>query len=146
MILVHYMENGEKRFQHYVLCSDDLGHDKNSIYFYNKFIIDDIRSKGAKVDTVNYWSDGPSSQFKNQFNFTNLLFHEYDHHASADWNFFATSHRKGENDGVGGDVENAVWHKTLQMKVLVTNLNEFVETAQKKFPSFVIVAFNSAEV
>ena len=96
------MENGEKRFQHYVLCSDDLGHDKNSIYFYNKFIIDDIRSKGAKVDTVNYWSDGPSSQFKNQFNFTNLLFHEYDHHASADWNFFATSHGKGENDGVGG--------------------------------------------
>ena len=60
--------------------------------------------------------------------------------------FFATFHRKGENDGVGGDVKNKVWCKTLQMKVLVTNLNEFVETAQKKFPSFVIVAFNSAEV
>ena len=83
------MENGEKRFQHYVLCSDDLGHDKNSIYFYNKFIIDDIRSKGAKVDTVHYWSDGLSSQFKNQSNFTNLLFHEHDHPASVDWNFFA---------------------------------------------------------
>ena len=108
------------------------------------FIIDDARSKGAKVDIVHYWSDGPSSQIKNTFNFTNLLFHEYD--ASADWNFFATSYRKGENDGVGGDVKNAVWHKTSQMKVLVTNLNEFVETAQKKFPSFVIVAFNSAEV
>ena len=27
-----------------------------------------------------------------------------------------------------------------------SNLNEFVEIAQKKFPSFVIVAFNSAEV
>ena len=48
--------------------------------------------------------------------------------------------------GVGGDVKNAVWYKTLQMKLLVTNLNEFVETAQKKFPSFIIVAFNSAEV
>ena len=69
------MENGEKIFQHYVLCSDDLGHDKNSIYFYDKFIIDDIISKGAKVDTVHYWSDGPWSQLKNQFNFTNLLFH-----------------------------------------------------------------------
>ena len=140
------MENGEKRFQHYVLCSDDLGHDKNSIYFYNKFITDDIGSKGAKVDTVHYWSDGLSSQFKNQFNFTNLLFHEYNHHASVDWNFFPTSHGKRENDGVRGDVKNIVWRKTLQMKVLVTNLNEFVETAQKKFPSFVIVAFNSAEV
>ena len=54
--------------------------------------------------------------------------------------------QKRRNDGVGGDVKNIVWCKTLQMKVLVTNLNEFVETAQKKFPSFVIVAFNSAEV
>ena len=43
-------------------------------------------------------------------------------------------------------MKNAVWYKTLQMKVLVTDLNEFVGTAQKKFPSFVIVAFNSAEV
>ena len=32
------------------------------------------------------------------------------------------------------------------MNVLATNLNEFVETTRKKFPSFVIVAFNSAEV
>ena len=62
------------------------------------------------------WSDGPSSQFKNQFNFTTLLFHEHNHQALADWNFFATSHGKGGNDGVGGDVKNAVWRKTLQMK------------------------------
>ena len=27
-----------------------------------------------------------------------------------------------------------------------SNLNEFVKIAQKKFPSFVIVAFNSTEV
>ena len=27
-----------------------------------------------------------------------------------------------------------------------SNLNEFVETAQKEFPSFLIVAFNSADV
>ena len=99
-----------------------------------------------KVDTVCYWSDGPLSQFKNQFSFTNLWYSEHDHHALDDWNFFATSHGNGENDGVGGHKKNAVWCKTLQMEVLVTNLNEFVEVAQKKFSSFVIVAFNSAEV
>lgn len=85
-----------------------------------------IISKSAKVDTIHYWSDGPSIQLKNKFNFTNLLFHEYDRHASADWNFFATSHGNGENDGVGGDVKKAVWRKTLQMKVLVTNLNKLI--------------------
>ena len=56
---------------------------------------------------------------------------------NSDWNFLATSHGKGENDGVG-DVKNAVWRKTLQLKVTVTNLKEFVEVAKAKFPSFVI--------
>ena len=32
--IVHYMENGEKRFQHYVLYSDDLGYDNSSILTY----------------------------------------------------------------------------------------------------------------
>ena len=92
----------------------------------NEIVIsEDYNIKSAKVDTIHYWYDGPSIQFKTKFNFTNLLFHEYDRHASADWNFFATSHGNGENDGVGGDVKKAVWRKALQMKILVTNLNEF---------------------
>ena len=37
----------------------------------------------------------------------------------VDWSFFATSHGKGENDGLGGDVKNAVWRQTMQLKVVV---------------------------
>ena len=33
-ITVHFLRDGERVYQHYVLCSDDLGHDKNSVYFY----------------------------------------------------------------------------------------------------------------
>ena len=142
----HFVRDGEKQFQHYVLCSNDLGHDKDSVYFYNKFIINDLKAKKLQVSKVHYWSDGPSSQFKNQFNFTNLKFHEKDYQCMADWSFFATSHGKGENDGLGGDVKNAVWRQTMQLKVVVNNLFDFVNVAQKTFPHFNIVAFLSAEV
>ena len=97
-------------------------------------------------DFVNYWSDGKSSQFKNQYNFTNLKFHDKDHGMVAEWNFFATSHGKGENDGVGGDVKNGVWRRVLQQKEVVGDLQSFVAVAQKKFPSFKIVAFTSDEI
>ena len=143
---VHYSKDEVKKHQHYVLCSNDLGHDKDSIYFYNKYIIDNLREKEIPVKNVHYWSDGPSSQFKNQFLFTNLLFHEQDHQAKADWNFFATAHGKGENDGVGGDVKNAVWRKTLQQKEVVTSCEEFVSVAKKKFPYFVIAFFPKESV
>ena len=62
---VHYSKDEVKKHQHYVLCSNDLGHDKDSIYFYNKYIIDDLKEKEIAVKNVHYWSDGPSSQFKN---------------------------------------------------------------------------------
>ena len=47
-----------------------------------------------------------------------------------------TSHGKGENDGVGRDVKNYDWRKTLQKKVVVTNAQEFADLAKKKFPDF----------
>ena len=49
-------------FNHYVLCSDELTCDKNTIFFYTSYIINDLKSKGLIFDMVHYWSDGPSSQ------------------------------------------------------------------------------------
>ena len=44
-------------FNHYVLCSDDWPHDKNSIFFYNSYKIKDLKSKWLIFDMVHYWSD-----------------------------------------------------------------------------------------
>ena len=48
--------------------SYDLWHGKDNIYFYNSFIVNDVKAKGLHFDFVHYWSDEPSSQFKNQYN------------------------------------------------------------------------------
>ena len=42
---VSYNKDKVKKHQHYVLCSNDLGHDKESIYFYNKYIIDNLKKR-----------------------------------------------------------------------------------------------------
>ena len=55
----------------------------------------------------------------------------------TDWNFFATLHGKGENDGVHGEV-NVEWWKPLQLQTVVTKF-EFVSVAAYKFSSFVTV-------
>ena len=41
--------------------------------------------------------------------------------------FFAIAHDKGGNDGLGSNVQNAVSRKTLQMKVVVQDVVDFVE-------------------
>ena len=135
----HYLDgNNQKQMEHYTLCSDDVVHDKNSIYFYNKQIIADIQQKGGTTQYIHYWSDEPSSQFKNKFNATNLKFYLHDYRISVDGNFFAATPGKVENDGSGRDAKNGVWHKVLQKKVVVANLGDFVMVAQAKFTEFII--------
>ena len=95
---------------------------------------------------VHYWSDGPSSQFKNQYNFTNLLLHQRDHGMPADCNFFTTLHKKGENDSAGGDVKSVVWRKVLQNKTVVGDLESFVSVVKEKFYNFGIEGFKSNEI
>ena len=36
-----YLQDRKPAFNHYVLCSNDLTHDKNTIFFYNSHIIND---------------------------------------------------------------------------------------------------------
>ena len=57
-----------------------------------------------------------------------------------------TSHGKGENDGVGSDVKNYDWRKTLQKKAVVTNAQEFADLAKKKFPDFGITLCLSDDI
>ena len=92
---------------------------------------------------VHYWSNGPSSQFTKQYNFTNLLLHQSDHGMPADQNFFTTSQGKGENDGACRYIKNAAWRKVLQNKTVAGDLESFVSTAKEMFSNFAIEGFKS---
>ena len=50
---------------------------------------------------IKHFSDGASSQYKNQKNIHNLCLHESDFGIPAEWHFLATSHGKGACDGIG---------------------------------------------
>ena len=82
-----------------VVISDDLNHTKYSIFIFMQCI---FRSLQAKFPSINVFSDGPTSQFKQRFLFSNLHYWEQDHDISIRWNFFATSHGKGVVDGLEG--------------------------------------------
>ena len=85
-----------------VVISDDLNHTKYSIFIYMQCIFRSLQAKFPSIQTVNVFSDGPTSQFKQRFLFSNLHYWEQDHDISIRWNFFATSHGKGVVDGLEG--------------------------------------------
>ena len=129
---VVYYRSGTGDLEHtsYAVISDDLRHDKQSVYAFNKAILEEVK-KFTQVNKVHYWSDGAGSQFKNKYNLSSLLFHEQDFGAKATWSFFETAHGKGPVDGVGAEVKRAVWRSILQDKEVVSSPLEFHRVAQK---------------
>ena len=91
-----------------VVISDDLDHTKYSIFVFMQHVLHSLKVKFSTISSINIFSDGPTSQFKQRFLFSNLHYWEQAHEISIKWNFFATSHGKGVVDGIGGTVKRTV--------------------------------------
>ena len=70
-----------------VVISDDLNHTKYSIFVFMQCILQCLREKFPHIKYVNVFSDGPTSQFKQRFLFSNVHYLERDHELSIRWNF-----------------------------------------------------------
>ena len=129
---VVYFRDVQGDLQHisYAVVSDEMSHDKSSVYSFNSAILENVKLV-TKVKKVHYWSDGAGSQFKNRYNLSSLLYHQKDFGSEATWSFFETAHGKGPCDGIGAEVKRAVWRSILQSNAVVTSPEEFFETAQR---------------
>ena len=86
-----YCKDVNKDLKHfsYTLISDELSHDKVSVYVFNKALLD-VVSKMISFKKVHYWSDGAGSHFKNRFNLASVLYHHFDYGTQSTWSFFET--------------------------------------------------------
>lgn len=115
-----------------VFVSDELDHEKNSVCVFIHELLSKLVAKHG-ITKVDIFSDGPSSQFKNQFvlNYLPIIKKQLNLDYLC-WNFFATSHGKGAVDGIGGTVKRNVWMETLSRQAVVSSLQDFCEVAMKK--------------
>ncbi|CAH0730224.1 unnamed protein product, partial [Brenthis ino] len=84
-------------------------HGPDAIWGHLKPVIDFIKEKLPTIRRIHFWSDGPSSQYRQKYNF--FLFCEITQNEGfhqATWSFFEASHGKGAADGVGGVVKRTL--------------------------------------
>ena len=78
-----------------MLISDYMAQNKTSPVIFTGVILAEL-PKGAIE--VKIWSNGPASQFKNKY----VIAAKKACDVKLVWNFFVTSHGKGQVDSVGG--------------------------------------------
>ena len=56
----------------FVIISDDLKHDKLAVHKFLTLILTLLKEKYTGIETIQIFSDGASSQFKQRYLFSNL--------------------------------------------------------------------------
>ena len=95
------------------------------------------------------WSDGPRSEFKNQYMryVIEILSHRYKKVFS--WKYSATAHGKGVVDGVGGKVKSSVHKKVMSIgkeKIIVQDAESFCKLAKELSKSTTVIYISSDDV
>ncbi|CAB3256475.1 unnamed protein product [Arctia plantaginis] len=80
-------------------------HGPEAIWEHLKPVLNYTKDQYPTVETVHFFSDGATSQYRQKKNF--YLFAKYTrmYGFRATWNFFEASHGKGAADGIGGTIK-----------------------------------------
>ena len=136
---VFYFKGPDSTIQHKSFCfiSDCTKHSTAMVYSFLKILIPSLKESNPSLKELIYFTDGCAGQYKNRFNFINLLYHESDFGIKAQWNFFATSHGKNACDGIGGTLKRSVSRASLQRPYTdqILTAKDFFEYCQEYIQS-----------
>jgi len=145
--IIYYKSDGELKSASYAVVSSELEHNKESVYMFNKVILNDfVKNDSVKIDHIYYWTDGCGAQFKNKYTLSNLFHHSTDFGCTAEWNFFETAHGKGPVDGIGGSVKRSVWRCTMQGKDSPSDARAFFKIAEREAKSVRIIYVDKEDI
>lgn len=138
----------------YLICSDSNKKDKDTVATFLNILYEMILDKNAHctnstLATDIIWSDGPSSEFKNQFMVKLLQQLSHKFKRPFQWKYFATSHGKGIVDGVGGNAKSLVRAEVMSKKTrgtIVQSSLEFANVVSTLMPKTKVIHVSQAEI
>lgn len=129
-----------------VIVSDDLTHDKNSVWTFLDKLLNHLLSGHLGITKVAIFSDGSACQFKNRYILSSLPLLSLNHHINLTWSFFATSHGKGAVDGIGGTIKRCVWNGIKSRRIQITSAEEFARYASLVAKNIHVTYIEKADV
>lgn len=86
----------------YVYISDDLNHNSTAVITFVKDLVGKVKEINPDTECIHYWTDSPTSQYRNKTIFYLIANHHQLFQVRAQWNYFEAGHGKGPCDGIGG--------------------------------------------
>ena len=93
--VMHFRRGGKLYVVSLCLVSDDRRHDAGAIMAIVEQIVKFIKENYPKIKMIHFWSDSPSSQYRNISIFSLICRHVELHGFGCTWNYFESGHGKG---------------------------------------------------
>ena len=100
-VFVYYRsDNDSIEHKNFIYVSDINHHNSTAVLTILQKLMYELKQLFPDANFVHYWTDNPSSQYRNRFIFDTVLRHEELLGLKARWNYFESGHGKGTCDGL----------------------------------------------
>lgn len=106
--VLYYRVESTLKTESFTTVSENLDHQCHAVWGHLIPILRQFVDKHPQIDTIHFFSDGPTSQYKNRFNLyllVTILPEIVPNFKYTTWNFSESGHGKGPMDGVGGSLK-----------------------------------------
>jgi hypothetical protein len=129
--VVVYFRDSDDSLQHrsIIIVSDEMGHKASTVITFIDELQPILKAIDANVTAVHYWSDSPTSQYRNKHIFDLIANHEQRYGTTARWNYFEAGHGKGPCDGLGGSCKRLADEAMRSGKATIQDAADFYKWA-----------------
>lgn len=141
--VVIYYKDDERALQHksLVIVSDEMGHNSSTVMTFVDKVVAEVQNCVPAIKRIHYYTDSPTSQYRNKTIFRVVANHEEMYGCKAVWNYFEAGHGKGPCDGLGGTTKRMADEAVKSGKVTIQDAEEFYDWTQSPSCSFRNVHF-----
>jgi hypothetical protein len=107
------------------LKSDEISYSSGTVKAFIDKLVTALKAINNQFTVIHYWTDSPSSQYRNRFMFYLVANHTAFYGLSCRWNYFQVGHGKGPCDGLGGTTKRLADQAVRQGNAVIQDAREF---------------------
>jgi hypothetical protein len=130
-VVMYFQKDGSLMHRSMVVVSEVLNHNSSMVQSIIKKVIPWVKENSPNVNFIHYWTDSPTSQYRNKAIFDLVARHPNLYGIKASWHYFEAGHGKGACDGIGGAVKRSADTAMKIGKVNITCAKDFYEWGSK---------------
>ncbi|VDI36208.1 Hypothetical predicted protein [Mytilus galloprovincialis] len=141
-VVVYFRGQSKLEHKSIAIISDELSHCTSTVCTFLDSLVPVLKEICPNVEFVHYWTDSPSSQYRNKTIFDLIANHSSVYGIQARWNYFEAGHGKGPCDGLGGTIKRMADEAVKRGAVVIQDPKEFFDwstTSNMKEVKFLFV-------